>query len=54
MLDEHDSFPSLPHSPLPFCVYDLDECKSQWNFDLIFGKMRFVITIFPDGEHEIL
>ena len=37
-----------------FCVDDLDECKSQWDCDLFFGKMKFVITIFPDGEHEIL
>ena len=37
-----------------FCVDDLDECNSQWDFDLFFGKMMFVITIFPDGEHEIL
>ena len=36
-----------------FCVDDLDECNSQWDFDLFFGKMMFVITIFPDGEHEI-
>ena len=37
-----------------FCVYDLDECNSQWDCDLFFGKMMFVITIFPDGEYEIL
>ena len=29
-----------------FCVDDLDECNSQWDCDLFFGKMRFVTTFF--------
>ena len=54
MLGERDPSPSLPHSSAVFVLMTLMNVIPSGVLTCFFGKMRFVITIFPDGEYEIL